>query len=101
MILDVDAELEVHGMECWETHDVLHEKAWSRRASESGAESMLSEYCVADRQSKGSLHALKSGSSASQVLQEFSGKASTKKVAKKTAKKRSTKKSFLARLFRL
>ena len=77
---DVDAELEVHGMECWETRDVLHEKACSRRASVSDAESVSFVYCVTDRQSKGSLHALKSGSSASQVLQEFSEKANTRTV---------------------
>src|SRR5210317_1155744 len=62
------------------TRDVPHERACSKRASVSDAESMLSEYSVADQQSKDSLHALKSGSSASQVLQEFSGKASTKTV---------------------
>ena len=80
MILDVDAELAVRETECWETRDVLHERACSRRASVSDAESVSFVYCLADRQSKDSLHALKSGSSASQVLQEFSEKANTRTV---------------------
>ena len=59
---------------------IPHERACSRRASVSDAESMLSEYSVAGQQSKDSLYALKSGSSALQVLQELSGKASTRTV---------------------